>query len=127
MPRIGRSERRPARREAAALALALVVAAVFGMARVASARRICRPRLQVVGIPADAGTRPLRCTDGDSSCDADGAADGKCDFRASLCFDARPGEECDPDDVKRMSIVPARALEALSASLDALKAARAPG
>src|SRR5438093_2423144 len=94
------------------------------MARLASARRVCRPRLQVVGIPADVGTRPARCTDGDPSCDADGAADGECDFRASLCFDGGPGEECDPDDVKRMSIVPSRGLEALSASLDALKAAR---
>src|SRR5437763_1240483 len=126
MPRIGRSESRPARREAAALALALVAAAGFGTARLASARRICRPRLQVVGIPADVGTRPARCTDGDPFCDADGAADGKCDFRASLCFDGGPGEECDPDDVKRMSIVPTRGLEALSASLDALKAAPTP-
>src|SRR5437867_334771 len=126
MPRIGRGESTPPRREAAALALALVTAAVFGTARLASARRICRPRLQVVRMPADAGTRPARCTDGDSSCDADGAADGKCDFRASLCFDGGPGEECDPDDVKRMSIVPARGLEALSASLDALKAAPTP-
>ncbi len=123
MPRIGRSESRPARREAAALALALVAAAGFGTARLASARRICRPRLQVVGIPADVGTRPARCTDGDPFCDADGAADAKCDFRVRLCFDGGPGEECDPDDVKRMSIVPTRGLEALSASLDALKAA----
>src|SRR5438067_10092575 len=72
MPRIGCSESRPARREAAALALALVAAAGFGTARLASARRICRPRLQVVGIPADVGTRPARCTDGDPFCDADG-------------------------------------------------------
>src|SRR5437867_7879614 len=126
MPRIGRGESTPPRREAAALALALVTAAVFGTARLASARRICRPRLQVVRMPADAGTRPARCTDGDSSCDADDAADGKCDLRASLCFDGGPGEECDPDDVKRMSIVPTRGLEALSASLDALKAAPTP-
>src|SRR5207249_500602 len=126
MPRIGRSESRPARREAAALALALVAAAGFGTARLASARRICCPRLQVVGIPADVGARPARCTDGDPFCDADGAADAKCDFRVRLCFDGGPGEECDPDDVKRMSIVPTRGLEALSASLDALKAARTP-
>ncbi len=42
----------------------------------------------VTDVAGTASTHAARCADGDPSCDADGIADGRCEFRVRLCLDA---------------------------------------
>src|SRR5437016_2659701 len=101
-------------------ALALVILVALTPAPALSARSSCRATLHLGGSGAAANGRSARCTDGDPACDGDGAADGGCDFRASVCFD-RGGASCDPQEVKSTTVVPGPEFEGVVAALDALK------
>ena len=105
--------------------LALMMLIAFAPVPAASARTSCKAKLQIGGSAASGNGRVTLCTDGDPACDSDGAADGGCEFRASLCFD-NGGASCDSSDVKSASMAPAPGFEDLSAALEALKADVAP-
>ena len=111
--------------KAVPFALALVILVALTAAPALSARSGCRATLHLGGSGAAANGRSARCRDGDPACDGDGAADGGCDFRASVCFD-RGGASCDPQDVKGASVLPGPGFEGVVAALDALKADAAP-
>jgi len=104
---------------------ALVMLIAFTPVPTASARSSCRAKLKIGSSAAPGNGRAALCTDGDPACDADGAADGACDLRASLCFD-NGGASCDPADVKSATMVPGPGFEALSGAFEALKGDAAP-
>lgn len=56
------------------------------------------PELKENGRPLEHSRWSLSCADGDPACDADGAADGKCDFSVRLCV-AQAMSRCRPDIV----------------------------
>jgi DNA-binding beta-propeller fold protein YncE len=81
-------------------ALAALVLAVAAPAR-ATEGADCLLEWRVPGAaPERAGVR-ARCRDGDSSCDADGTADGTCTFATVLCLNA---EGCEPGRVERVRV-----------------------
>jgi hypothetical protein len=79
----------------------------------------CMLVTEVVGPPP--ATRTARCTDGDSTCDADAAADGICHFSARVCIDQAVDARCHTDVVTAASVAtPAPALVPLADALAAL-------
>jgi hypothetical protein len=83
---------------AAALALALVLTGAGAGATVigggGSGSKDCLVALDAdVNVPA---ARPshVRCTDGDASCDGDGAVDGDCEFGVSVCANSTFDPSC---------------------------------
>ncbi len=56
------------------------------------------------GVTPNRGTRRVDCTDGDSSCDADGFADGTCTFTLRVCADVPGVRRCHPRSVNHISI-----------------------
>jgi len=106
-------------------AFALMMLVAFGPVPIVSARTSCKAKLKIGGSAAPGTGRAALCTDGDPACDGDGAADGACQFRASLCFD-NGGASCDPADVKSATMTPPPGFEGLSAAFEALKGDAAP-
>ena len=103
------------------LTLPLLMLAAFTPAPALSAHSTCRAKLHIGGATVPGNGRTAKCADGDPACDSDGAADGGCDFRASLCFDSG-GASCASDDVKHASMVPGPGFESLSEAFDAFEA-----
>ncbi|HLY36567.1 MAG TPA: hypothetical protein VKU61_00935 [Candidatus Binatia bacterium] len=56
------------------------------------------------GVDANVGTRTVACTDGDPSCDTDGAADGVCRFRVRGCVDVPGVPTCAPARIRRLRV-----------------------
>src|SRR5262249_9770011 len=55
------------------------------------------------GITATTGKTKVVCTDGDASCDTDGAADGKCTLAPQGCLNNSGLPPCNPGDVQAIS------------------------
>src|SRR5437870_11581118 len=102
--------------KAAQFAPALVIVAALTPTSALSARSSCRATLHLGGSGAAPHGRSARCRDGDPACDGGGAADGRCDFPASVCFD-RGGASCDPPEGRSATVGPGPGAEGVVAAL----------
>jgi hypothetical protein len=48
--------------------------------------------------------RYIRCTDGDTSCDADGVANGECEFQVGVCANSTFSQQCTPTNVQSIVV-----------------------
>jgi hypothetical protein len=93
---------------AASLAVAIALVGVSAGATMigggGSAAKDCLVALDAdVNVPASA-PRHVRCTDGDSSCDADRAVDGDCEFEVSVCANSTFDPSCALAGVQEITV-----------------------
>src|SRR5262247_1327715 len=92
-------------RRALLIALALVLSAgSLAWARILGggpAKTDCYAYIE--GLTANRKTNGVDCTDGDPTCDGDGAKDGKCTFNFQICTYAEDVPGCEPHPLKKFS------------------------